>query len=91
MVSGSDWGNYFNNSENKKDLITLVCSYFQTDENKVLFEIPLIINNGENALGITKETIKNFITLKNHEAEKRLIFRAGISNEVAVIVVKDMT
>lgn len=78
MVSGRDWGNYFNNSENKKDSITLVCSYFQTDENKALFEIPLIISNGENALGITRETTENFTTLKNHEAEKRLIFRAGL-------------
>ena len=27
-----DWTNLFNNPANKKDLIKLVCSYFQTDE-----------------------------------------------------------
>ena len=27
-----NWANFFNNPANKKDLIKLVCSYFQTDE-----------------------------------------------------------
>ena len=32
MLSGKDWANLINNSENKKDLIRLVCSYIQKDE-----------------------------------------------------------
>ena len=31
MFSAIDWANFFDNPENKKHLIKLVCSYFQTD------------------------------------------------------------
>ena len=48
MLGSKDWTKFFKNLENKKDLIKLVRSYFQTDEIRNLFEIPWIINSGEN-------------------------------------------
>ena len=50
------------------------------------FEIPLIINNGENTWSIIKETIE-VIPISNHEkVDTSLIFHAGMSNEAAVTV-----
>ena len=42
MLGGKDWANFFNNPENKKGLIKLVI------KGRNIFEIPLIINSGEN-------------------------------------------
>ena len=42
MLGGKDWANFFNNPENKNGLIKLVI------KGRNLFEIPLIINSGEN-------------------------------------------
>ena len=70
MLCGIGWANVFNNPENKKDLITLVCSYFQKDEGRSLFEIPLIVNSGENTRRINllsanptkwSNTLKQFV------------------------------
>lgn len=48
MLNGKDQVNFFKNRKNKKELIKLVCSYFQEDEDKALFQIPFIINSSEN-------------------------------------------
>ena len=42
MLGGKDWANFFNNPENKKGLIKSVI------KGRNIFEIPLIINSGEN-------------------------------------------
>lgn len=36
-----------NPKNKKKHLIKLVCSYFQTNEDRNLFEIPLVVNSGK--------------------------------------------
>lgn len=36
-----------NPKNEKKHLIKLVCSYFQTNEDRNLFEIPLVVNSGK--------------------------------------------
>ena len=88
MHCGIDWGRFFQQSW-KKDVITLVCSYYQTDEYSNLFEIPLIINSGENSRNITNEMIE-FLPTPNHEdVGTRFNFDATMSNVAAVIVAKD--
>ena len=61
MLSGVDWAYLFSNPKNKKGLIKLVFSYFQTDECRNLFEIPLIISNQKQpSIGIlTKRCAEN--------------------------------
>ena len=54
MLSVIDWANFLNNPENKKDLLNLVCSNFQTDECRNLSVFPLIINSGENMKKLTQ-------------------------------------
>lgn len=53
----------------KKHLIKLVCSYFQTNEDRNLFEIPLVVNSGKQIWRVTKEkTVKSF----KHQTMKKL-------------------
>ena len=49
----------------------------------------MIISNGENIWSITKETIKALPKQNHEEADTRLIFYAGMSNEAPIIVAKD--
>ena len=80
MLSGIEWAKFID----KKDLIKLVCSYFQTDECRNLFDIPLSINSGEN--------IWSIITKEATEVLPRsigLTFYELINNEAAVIFAKD--
>ena len=69
MLSGIDWAN---NPENKKDLIKLVCSHFQTDEGRNLFAILLIISRGKNAWKISKDKTEVFQISKHEEASTKL-------------------
>ena len=70
MLIGIGWTS---NPENKKDLITLVCPYVQTDEGRHLFEILL---SGKNTWRITKN-------------KTELILRVKMNNEAVFIVAKD--
>ena len=54
------------NPKNKKDLIKLVCSYFQTDKN--LFEITLVINSGKRHGELLKKALKS----PQHQTLKKL-------------------
>ena len=55
VLSGIDW---LNNPENKQDLIKLVYSCLQTDEDRNLFAILLVIISGENTWRTTEEKIE---------------------------------
>ena len=89
MLSGINSVIFFNNLENKKDLLKSVYSYFQTSEYKDLFEIPLTINGEENTWSITKETIEVLPISSYEEADTRSIFLAAIHNKATVIVAED--
>ena len=71
LISGIDRVQFFNNFEDKKDLIKLVYFCFQVDEDVNLFEPPLIINSCENTWRANKETIE-VLPISNHEeADKK--------------------
>lgn len=89
MLSGINSAIFFNNHENKKDLLKSVYSYFQTSEYKDLFEIPLTINGEVNTWSITKETIEVLPISSYEEAGTRSIFLAAIHNKATVIVAED--
>lgn len=49
-----------NPKNQKKHLIKLVCSYFQTNEDRNLFEITLVVNSGKQIWRVTKKkTVKS--------------------------------
>ena len=75
--------------QNWKQKIKLLCSYFQTDECRNLFEISLIINSGENTWNITEETIEVLLISNHEKPDTKLICHSGMSNNAAVIAAKD--
>ena len=88
MVSCKVWVNFFNYPENRKDLINLVCSYFQANEERNSFKTPLIIKRGENSWRVPIKAIDNPALSNHKEAVNRLISYSAMPNEAPVIVAK---
>lgn len=84
MLGGKDWANFFNNPENKKGLIKLVI------KGRNIFEIPLIINSGENMFSVTEETIEVIPISSRKGADTMLVFHTRLNIKTAVVVTKYM-
>ena len=52
--------------KNQTIIAKLVCSCFDTDDCRNLYEIPLLINKGKNVWSTIKVTIE-FLPISNHE------------------------
>ena len=70
MLSAKDLVDFFKTPVKKKDLIKLVCSYFQIDGARYLFETQLINNINRK---ITKETIE-VLPKSNQEETVTMLF-----------------
>ena len=44
MLKGAEWMDFFHNSDNKEDLIDLICRFLKTDVGRKLLRLPLVIN-----------------------------------------------
>ena len=89
MLGGKEWEEFFNNGENKEDLISLVCTYYKSEEGRKLFKIPLVINQGEQAWKISEKQIEDLHLCNHEEADTRIVYHAASSNTPAVIIAKD--
>ena len=82
----STWGglgNVFQQTWKQKNLIKLVCSYFQKYESRNVFDTLLIINSGLHTCRSSKEKIEALPISNDEEAEKGWFFHAVMSNEGA--------
>lgn len=57
-------------------------SYFQTDQGRNLFEIPLNVISSKNAYRINKEKIEVLPISSHEEADTKLLFHLRVSLEV---------
>ena len=65
MLINRNYSWYWIGKQSTKKIIKLIFSYFQIDEGRNLFEIPLIISSGKNTWRITKDrSPSKFQTLK---------------------------
>ena len=89
MIYGKEWESFFENGENKEELIKLACSFFKSDEGKRLFTIPLTINEGETVWKISDKKVTSLSKCNHEEADTRMVMYAAMHNNPAVIVAKD--
>ena len=89
MPQGEQWNNFFNNKDNKEDLITLAVSFFQSDEGRRLLNYPLVINSKEETWKITRKMIEPLERCNHEEADYRMIYHATKLRLKSNIVAKD--
>ena len=56
MLQGQKWIDFFNNNENKEDLISLAVDFYKTEEGKRFLKTPLVIT-AKNQNGKITESI----------------------------------
>lgn len=89
MPQGEQWSDFFNNKENKEDLIALAISFFKSEEGRRLLKYPLVINSKNITWKLTQRTVEEIEHCNHEEADYRMIYHAGKTNTKAVIVSKD--
>ena len=89
MPQGDQWHTFFNNKDNKEDLISLAVSFFKSDGGRRLLYYPFIINIKEETWKITRQTVQLLQRCNHEEADYRMVFHAGQTQSKAVIVAKD--
>ena len=89
MLKGTEWLDFFNNGDNKENLIDLLCRFVKSDEGRKLLRIPIVINCKNEAWEITKGDIKTFPYCNHEEADTRMIFHAGLQENPVVVEASD--
>ena len=90
MLQGKDWNNFFNNIDNKTDLLKLLVMFF-TEESfwKKLNDETVIMNDRSNTLKISTDGIEAYFPCNHEEADSRLILHAIREDTPVVIISKD--
>ena len=87
MLKPDTWKSFFNNIDNKTNLINLLVAYLRSDSFSNQIRIPVIVNDDKNTWKITREFSQ--IKSKNEEADTRIILHALQEDTKVVVVSKD--
>ena len=89
MLQPDAWKSFFNNIDNKTNLINLLVAYLRSDSFSNQIRIPVIVNDDKNTWKITKE-FSDIIFKSNHEeADTRITLHALQEDTKVVVVSKD--
>ena len=59
MSQGKEWLSFFNNIENKTDLLKILVTYVKLDEVKAHLSVPFVVNEGN----VTWKILDNSVTV----------------------------
>ena len=89
MLQGKEWLAFFNNIENKTDLLKWVVNYFCLPEVREQLSIPITTNDRFSTIKIEKDLITDVYTCNHEEADTRLLVHALEEETDIVVVSKD--
>ena len=89
MLERNDWLAFFNNIDNKTDLVKLASSFYQSQEAKQLISTPIVFTDREQTWEITKDAKTYMFDCNHEEADTRLILHACLADTNIVVVAKD--
>ena len=80
ILQGNVWKKFFNNIENKTDLLKMVVTFFTLPEVRRRLETPLIANIKGTTLMITEHSVSTLFLCNHEEADSRLVLHATESD-----------
>ncbi len=89
MPQGNGWSLFFNNIENKTDLISLVAKYMKRYETRKNFLVPMIFTERKETWEATKDSLKMLFYCNHEEADTRLVLHACLQDTNVFVVSKD--
>ncbi len=89
MVQGNNWINFFNNIENKNDLIKTAAEYYCSFDGRRLLSTPLIFTHNEKTWRATRVSLEELLPCNHEEADTRMVLHCCIEDTNVVVVSKD--
>ena len=83
------WKSFFNNIDNKTNLINLLVAYLRSDSFSNQIRILVIVNNCKNTWKITTEFSEIIFKSNHEEADTRIILHTLQEDTKVVVVSKD--
>ena len=83
------WKSFFNNIDNKTNLINLLVAYLRSNSSSNQIRIPVIVNDDKNTLKITREFSEIIYKSIHDEADTRIILHALQEDTKILAVSKD--
>ena len=76
MLKGNDWTKFFNNNDNKYDLLHQISEFLKEVDVRNQLQIPVRINDMFDTIEATTETCVTLFTCNHEEADTRMIYHA---------------
>ena len=89
MLQPDAWKSFFNNIDNKTNLINLLVAYLRSDSFSNQIRIPVIVNDDKNTWKITREFSEIIFKSNHEEADTRIKLHALKEDTKVVVVSKD--
>ena len=89
MLQPDAWKSFFNNIDNKKNLINLLVAYLRSDSFSNQIRIPVIVSDDKNTWKITTEFPEIIFKSNHEEADTRIILHALQEDTKVAVVSKD--
>ena len=83
MLQGNEWNKFFDNIENKTDLLRLLTEYLKREDVSKTLRIPIIVNDKDNTRKISEDS-QSMIFECNHEADSRMVLHNCLQDVVVV-------
>ena len=88
MVQGNDWVSFFNNIENKNDIISLTAAFLKHNDGRKFMQVSVLFTENNETWKISCTDIEQLHSC-NHEADTRMILHAIRADTNVVVVSKD--
>ena len=73
MLQPDAWKSFFNNIDNKTNLVNLLVAYLRSDSFSNEIRIPLIVNDDKNTWKIARKSSDIIFKFNHEEADMRII------------------
>ena len=88
MVQGNDWVSFFNNIENKNDIISLTAAFLKHNDGRKFMQVPVLFTENNETWKISGTDIEQLHSC-NHEADTIMLLHEIRADTHVVVVSKD--
>ena len=89
MLQGNEWNKFFDNIENKTDLLRLLTEYLKREDVSKTLRIPIIVNDKDNTRKISGDSQSIIFECNHEEADSRMVLHNCLEDTNVVVVSKD--
>ena len=89
MLQGNQWNSFFNNIDNKYDLVKLIVHYFKQYKVKQKLTVPVLVNDSDHTWEAANSTVRQVFPCNHEEADTRLVLHCTLQDTANVIISTD--